>query len=205
VLRNERFDVLRTLSTGSAPAAMQRPVLHPWLHSAAPVGPKSPSRQHRRKCMSLIRGKDTTPERIVRSVLHRLGFRFALHRADLPGKPDIVMPARRAVVFVHGCYWHMHACKRGRSAPVTNAAFWHTKRESNRKRDRKNASALRRAGWRVLVVWECELKPSNIGRVIERLLAIRETDEPLQRPRDSNSEGRHARSLTHRSHLRAAR
>jgi DNA mismatch endonuclease (patch repair protein) len=112
------------------------------------------------------------PERTVRSVLHRLGFRFALHRADLPGKPDIVMPARRAVVFVHGCYWHMHGCKRGRSTPVTNAAFWRTKRESNRMRDRRNVKALRRAGWWVVVVWECELKPAKIGRVIERLHAI---------------------------------
>ena len=155
--------------------------------------------------MSAIRGKDTTPERIVRSVLHRLGFRFALHRADLPGKPDIVMPARRAVVFVHGCHWHMHGCKRGRSTPVTNAAFWRAKRESNRKRDRKNAGALRRAGWKVVVVWECELKPSKIGRVIERLLAIREADEPLQRRRDSSSEGRRARTRSRRSHLRAAR
>jgi len=134
------------------------------------------TRIQRRKCMAAIRGKNTTPERIVRSVLHRLGCRFALHRADLPGKPDIVMPVRGAVVFVHGCYWHMHGCKRGRSTPVTNVAFWRAKRESNRKRDRKNVNALRRAGWRVVVVWECELKSSKIGRVIERLRAIRECD-----------------------------
>jgi len=150
--------------------------------------------EQRRRCMAAIRGKDTKPERIVRSLLHRLGCRFALHRADLPGKPDIVMPARRTVVFVHGCYWHMHGCGRGRSTPVTNAVFWRAKRESNRKRDRKNARALRHAGWRVLVVWECELKPSKIGRVIERLLAIREADEPLQRPRDSSREGRRGRN-----------
>jgi DNA mismatch endonuclease (patch repair protein) len=124
--------------------------------------------------MAAIHGKDTTPERIVRSVLHRLGCRFALHRADLPGKPDIVMPARRAVVFVNGCYWHMHGCNRGRSTPVTNVLFWRTKREHNRKRDRRNFDALRRAGWRVLVVWECELNSSRIGKVIERLQAIRD-------------------------------
>ena len=110
----------------------------------------------RRKCMSAIRGKDTTPERIVRSVLHRLGFRFALHRADLPGKPDIVMPVRRAVVFVHGCYWHMHTCKRGRSTPATNSAFWRCKRLRNRARDKCTLAAIRRAGWWVLVVWECQ-------------------------------------------------
>lgn len=112
----------------------------------------------RRKCMAAIRGKDTTPERIVRSVLHSLGARFTLHRADLPGKPDIVMPARGAVVLVHGCYWHMHACKRGRSTPASNAAFWRAKRTRNLERDRRTLAALRRAGWRVLVVWECQTK-----------------------------------------------
>ena len=126
------------------------------------------TRAQRSKCMAAIRGKDTTPELIVRSILHRLGCRFSLHRTDLPGKPDIVMPARGAVVFVHGCYWHMHGCKRGRSTPGTNAAFWRSKREGNRKRDRKNVSALRRAGWRVLVIWQCELKSSKIGRIVER-------------------------------------
>ncbi|MCX7066065.1 MAG: DNA mismatch endonuclease Vsr [Proteobacteria bacterium] len=114
------------------------------------------TQSQRRKCMAAIRSKDTKPERVVRSVLHRLGFRFALHRADLPGKPDIVMPARRAVVFVHGCYWHMHGCKRGRSTPVTNAAFWRSKRLRNRARDKRTLAAIRRAGWRVLVVWECQ-------------------------------------------------
>ena len=110
----------------------------------------------RRKCMAAIHGKDTTPERIVRSVLHRIGCRFALHRADLPGKPDIVMSARRAVVFVHGCYWHMHTCKRGRSTPATNSAFWRSKRLRNQARDKRTLAAIRRAGWRALVVWECQ-------------------------------------------------
>jgi DNA mismatch endonuclease (patch repair protein) len=154
--------------------------------------------------MSAIRGKDTTPGRIVRSALHRLGCRFALHRADLAGKPDIVMPARGAVVLVHGCYWHMHTCKRGRSTPATHAAFWRIKRKRNRERDRKTPAALRRAGWRVVVVWECELKSSKIGRVIERLQAIRQGDEPLQRPRGYSSEGRHARTPNRRSQGRRA-
>jgi DNA mismatch endonuclease, patch repair protein len=112
----------------------------------------------RSKCMAAIRGKNTLPERIVRSVLHSRGFRFALHRTDLPGKPDIVLPARGVVVLVHGCYWHMHRCKRGRSTPETHAAFWRNKRERNRKRDRKNFNALRRAGWRVLTIWECQTR-----------------------------------------------
>lgn len=116
------------------------------------------SRAQRSKCMAAIRGKDTTPERVVRSILHRLGCRFALHRTDLPGKPDIVMPARGLIVLVHGCYWHLHSCKRGRSAPTTNAAFWQTKRTRNRERDRRTISALRGKGWRVLVVWECQTR-----------------------------------------------
>jgi DNA mismatch endonuclease (patch repair protein) len=127
--------------------------------------------QQRRKCMAAIRGKDTRPERIVRSVLHRLGCRFALQRADLPGKPDIVMPARGAVVFVHGCYWHMHACKRGRSTPATNAAFWRAKRAKNRERDRRTLTKVRRAGWRVLVVWECQTSnPSALSRRLSGFL-----------------------------------
>ncbi len=124
----------------------------------------------RRKCMAAIRGKDTTPERIVRSMLHWLGCRFALHRADLPGKPDIVMPARGLIALVHGCYWHMHGCKRGRSTPATNAAFWRAKRERTRNRDRRTLAALRRAGWRVLVVWECQLR--DIDKLASRLRAF---------------------------------
>ena len=127
--------------------------------------------EQRRKCMAAIRGKDTTPERIVRSVLHRMGCRFALHRADLPGKPDIVMPARGVVVLVHGCYWHMHACKRGRSAPATNAAFWRATRAKNRDLDRRTSAKLRRAGWRVLVVWECQTSnPSALSRRLSGFL-----------------------------------
>jgi DNA mismatch endonuclease (patch repair protein) len=121
----------------------------------------------RRKCMAAIRGRDTKPELIVRSIAHRLGYRFRLHAVDLPGKPDLVFRSRRAVVFVHGCYWHMHKCKRGRSTPVANAAFWKAKREGNRERDRRTLAALRRAGWRVAVVWECEIR--NAVRLSERL------------------------------------
>ena len=116
------------------------------------------SRAQRSKCMAAIRGKDTTPERVVRSMLHRLGCRFALHRADLPGKPDIVMSARGRIVLVHGCYWHLHSCKRGRSTPTTNAAFWRAKRTRNCERDRDTVATLRRSGWRVLVIWECQTR-----------------------------------------------
>lgn len=119
------------------------------------------SAKERSKVMSRIRGKDTQPELAVRSLAHRLGFRFRLHRKDLPGKPDLVFPRLRKVIFVHGCFWHSHSCRRGRSTPTTNAKFWKAKRESNAGRDRRNLRALRRAGWRVLVVWECQIRKLN--------------------------------------------
>lgn len=128
------------------------------------------TRAQRSKCMAAIRGKDTTPERIVRSMLHRLSCRFSLHRANLPGKPDIVMPARGLIVLVHGCYWHMHNCVRGRSTPVTNAPFWRTKRLNTRARDKHTLSALRSAGWRVLVVWECQT--NNHEQLAKKLAAF---------------------------------
>lgn len=118
--------------------------------------------------MAAIRGKDTKPELIVRSIAHRLGFRFRLHATDLPGKPDLVFRSRHAVVFVHGCYWHAHTCKRGRSTPATNAAFWRTKRSVNRARDRRARAALRRAGWRVLIVWECQTRNAEQTAMILR-------------------------------------
>jgi len=107
--------------------------------------------------MAAIRGRDTKPELIVRSLTHRLGFRFRLHAADLPGKPDLVFRTRRAAVFVHGCYWHLHTCKRGRSTPIANADFWQTKRTRTRLRDKRSVVALQQAGWKVLVIWECQL------------------------------------------------
>ena len=108
--------------------------------------------------MAAIGCKDTTPERIVRAALHRLGYRFRLHTAGLPGKPDIVLARHRAAVFVHGCFWHSHSCKRGRSTPATTAAFWRKKRSVNESRARRTLAPLRRAGWRVLVVWECQTR-----------------------------------------------
>ena len=121
----------------------------------------------RRACMAAVKSRKTTPERLVRSVLHRLGCRFALHRVDLAGKPDIVMPARRRIVLVHGCFWHGHACARRRRAPVTNARYWQMKIERNRARDTRTLRALRHAGWRVLVVWECQIH--DRARLAERL------------------------------------
>jgi DNA mismatch endonuclease (patch repair protein) len=114
--------------------------------------------QQRSFNMSRIRSRDTRPERIVRSIVHRLGFRYRLHKKDLPGKPDLVLVRHRKIIDVHGCFFHMHNCRYGKVRPVTNAEFWETKRQSNRKRDRRNAGLLKRAGWQVLIVWECQTR-----------------------------------------------
>jgi DNA mismatch endonuclease (patch repair protein) len=106
--------------------------------------------------MRAIRGKDTLPERTVRSLVHSLGYRFRLHRKDLPGKPDLVFPARRKVIFVHGCFWHSHDCKSG-LIPNSNRDFWLPKLAGNRLRDAKNIEALAKQCWKVLVLWQCEL------------------------------------------------
>jgi DNA mismatch endonuclease (patch repair protein) len=113
--------------------------------------------EQRRYNMSRIRARDTRPEMIVRRGLHRLGFRFQLHRNDLPGKPDLVLPGARAVVLVHGCFWHGHSCPMC-VHPATRPDFWTAKIESNRDRDRRSIEKLRAAGWRVLTVWECALR-----------------------------------------------
>ncbi len=108
--------------------------------------------------MSRVRGKDTTPERRVRSLVHRLGYRFRLHRRSLPGCPDLVFPARRVALFVHGCFWHGHPCARGDRLPSTNAAYWKNKIDSNKARHQRHVRDLSELGWQVLVVWECETK-----------------------------------------------
>src|SRR3990172_10714426 len=105
--------------------------------------------------MSRIRARDTKPELAVRQLVHRLGFRFRLHRRDLPGCPDLVLAGHRKIIFVHGCFWHLHGCRYGKVVPKTNVAYWQMKRESNRRRDRRSRTTLRKRGWRVLVVWEC--------------------------------------------------
>lgn len=129
------------------------------------------SKEQRSFNMSRIKGKNTKPELIVRSLVHALGCRFRLHRKDLPGKPDIVLPRHKKIIFVHGCYWHMHSCKYGKVKPVTNAEFWQKKRQGNKERDRRNIAALRKEGWRVLVVWECQLKDiEKLRGRIERFL-----------------------------------
>ena len=111
----------------------------------------------RSEIMSRIRSKDTKPELIVRSLLHKMGFRFRLHSKKLPGNPDICLPKHRTVIFVHGCYWHRHACYKGRSKPLSNIASWNRKFERTVKRDRKNRRLLQKLGWKVITIWQCEL------------------------------------------------
>lgn len=108
--------------------------------------------------MSRIRGRHTQPELRVRTLLHGLGFRYRLHGKALPGKPDLVFARARAVLFVHGCFWHMHRCKYGKPVPATNVSFWAEKRRSNVDRDKRNRAALRSGGWRVFEVWECHTR-----------------------------------------------
>ncbi len=108
--------------------------------------------------MRAVKGRDTGPEMIVRRLAHRMDYRFRLHRADLPGKPDLAFPARRAVIFVHGCFWHGHTCKRGSVRPKANAAFWAAKLGRNVERDAAQLARLKASGWRALVLWECQLK-----------------------------------------------
>jgi len=107
--------------------------------------------------MSRVKGRNTTPERIVRSMIHRMGHRFRLHGKHLPGKPDIVFGPRKKVIFVHGCFWHGHRCRKGR-LPKSNRAFWKAKVVTNKARDSRHNRLLRARGWKVLVIWQCQLK-----------------------------------------------
>lgn len=124
----------------------------------------------RSRMMGLIRGKDTGPERAVRRILHGLGFRFRLHRRDLPGRPDIVLPRYRLAIFVHGCFWHRHTGCRFKTSPKTNTAFWVAKFGANVRRDRLAIAQLKKADWRTLVVWECALKADGKLRFLSKAL-----------------------------------
>lgn len=115
--------------------------------------------------MSLIRGKNTKPELLVRRLLHAKGYRYRLHgsagKDRLPGRPDLVFSGRRKVIFINGCFWHFHNCRAGQHAPKTNAAFWEAKRTRTKNRDADQRRLLIDAGWEVLTVWECELKDGS--------------------------------------------
>lgn len=121
--------------------------------------------------MRAVKGADTTPELAVRRLAHGMGFRFRLHRKDLPGKPDLTFPRLRKVIFVHGCFWHGHDCARGARVPVQNRDYWTRKVARNAERDRNAQSALQRLGWKSLVVWECEIRDqARLRRALRRFL-----------------------------------
>ncbi|MDR0332435.1 MAG: DNA mismatch endonuclease Vsr [Dysgonamonadaceae bacterium] len=124
------------------------------------------SKQKRSEIMSHISGKETKPEIMVRKFLFVNGFRFRKNVKDLPGKPDIVLPKYKTVIFIHGCFWHGHTCKRG-ALPETNIDFWKTKIGGNTERDKKNITELQNQGWKVIVIWQCEIR--NVELQNERL------------------------------------
>jgi DNA mismatch endonuclease (patch repair protein) len=119
------------------------------------------TQEARSALMARIRSRDTKPELLVRSIAHRLGFRFSLHREDLPGSPDLVFPKFRAVIFVHGCFWHRHGNCAKASVPATRTLYWLEKFRRNVERDDAARRGLRRLGWRVLTIWECEIRDES--------------------------------------------
>lgn len=131
------------------------------------------TKEQRRINMSRIRGRDTKPEMILRRGLHRMGLRFRVHRKGLPGNPDLVFPGPRAVIFVHGCFWHMHLCRMFRW-PATRPEFWREKISRNHERDVAAVQVLTEAGWRILVVWECAMRGPKRHQLDEVLANCRE-------------------------------
>jgi DNA mismatch endonuclease (patch repair protein) len=129
-------------------------------------------KKDRSRVMAAIKGKDTKPEIVVRSVLHKLGYRFSVHRKDLPGNPDIVLTKYNAAILVHGCFWHQHSSKRCKLArlPKSRLEYWRPKLEGNRQRDERAQRALRAKGWRTLTIWECQLRDTDA--LIQRLVAF---------------------------------
>lgn len=127
--------------------------------------------EKRSDVMSRIKGRNTKPERVVRSLLHRMGYRFRLHRTDLPGKPDIVLPKYKSVIFVHGCFWHRHKDCKFAYTPKSRTDFWIKKLESNANRDQKIIGELTALGWKVITVWECDLRvPGQLSSRLDAYL-----------------------------------
>jgi len=132
----------------------------------------TPAERSRR--MSLVRGKDTKPELLVRRLVHGMGYRYRLHARDLPGNPDMVFPSKGKVLFVHGCFWHRHGTCKNTRWPKSKLDFWRPKLEQNQLRDKVNRKRLSRLGWRVLIVWECQL--SKLPALTARLRAFLEKE-----------------------------
>lgn len=145
------------------------------------------SAAQRSRNMAAIRSRDTKPEIRVRRALHAIGYRFRL-RSDLPGHPDLVLPTHRCVVFVHGCFWHLHSCRFGRVVPATRPNFWARKRADTARRDKRAAADLRRLGWRVLTVWECHTRSAarlqaEINRLNRHICASAPKNRKVAAPR----------------------
>ena len=130
------------------------------------------NKTERSRLMSRIRGKHTKPELAVRRLVFAMGYRYRLHARHLPGRPDLVFLDRRMAIFVHGCFWHRHRCRRGRSFPASNSTFWQRKFDENVKRDKRDRRRLRCMGWKVLVVWECQVVPSRLPALARRISAF---------------------------------
>jgi len=123
--------------------------------------------------MRAVKSKDTKPEMAVRQLLHRAGLRYRLHRKDLSGNPDIVFPSKKAVIFIHGCFWHQHPACRYAERPASNSAYWIKKLNRNMERDLKNVATLENNGWKVLILWECEIKKRDVLDKVRRFLNSR--------------------------------
>ena len=123
-------------------------------------GPAGDSAAFRRRGVAAVRSKNTKPEMAIRRMLHAAGYRYRLHRSDLPGTPDLVFPSRKKVIFVNGCFWHGHSCEKGSRQPKSNADYWIPKIARNVERDAENLAELNALGWQAMTVWECELRES---------------------------------------------
>ncbi len=141
------------------------------------------SSSERSDIMRAVKSTNTRPELTVRRIVHQLGFRYRLHRGDLPGRPDLVFVRRKKVIFVHGCFWHRHACEAGRSTPASNEDYWRRKFQRNVRRDRSAVRQLRRLGWGVSIVWECQTKPKRADRLRRRLIRFLTEQTHPNKPR----------------------
>jgi DNA mismatch endonuclease (patch repair protein) len=132
--------------------------------------PDNLTKEQRKKAMSSVRQQDTKPEKLVRSILHKLGFRFRKNVSSIVGKPDIVLPKYRTIIFVHGCFWHQHKDCRKANRPTSNVEFWNSKLDKNVKRDQQTLKELESLGWNVLTIWTCEMKDKEL--LIENLKSV---------------------------------
>ncbi|MGB2984661.1 MAG: very short patch repair endonuclease [Phycisphaerae bacterium] len=134
------------------------------------------SAKERSRIMALVRSTNTKPEMVVRKLVYSLGYRYRLHRRDLPGCPDVVFPSKRKVLFVHGCFWHQHRCKRGSRIPSSRREYWVDKLQRNVVRDRRVRRNLHKRGWSVLVVWECQTRSSVLDQLVRRVVRFLDSD-----------------------------